>query len=220
MFQRKDFSHSFSRKTVLAFTHQGRIYGKGRGGAHPPPPEMTCGFLIQLVLCQKKKTMWFIGVEVEQETSAPPLKKNRGSAPAHSTIVHQQTLTLRIPWQFLKTIFCLCWQHLLPACRRLLFTDVCTQATASKEFIPVTHEIKNDWKWDFPLAYQKFLGSLSMYRRSQHNVSFQVQTVTNWENLRNILCKETISWSTVFLCGIGYIHFTFAAQWFSKEASP
>ena len=25
--------------------------------------------------------MWFIGVEVAQETSAPPLKKNPGSAP-------------------------------------------------------------------------------------------------------------------------------------------
>ena len=45
-----------------------------------PPPEMTCGFLIQLVFC-KKKTMWFIGVEVERETSAPPPKKNPGSAP-------------------------------------------------------------------------------------------------------------------------------------------
>ena len=30
---------------------------------------------------KKKKTMWFIGVEVEQETSAPPPKKNPGSAP-------------------------------------------------------------------------------------------------------------------------------------------
>ena len=39
-----------------------------------PPSEMTCGFLIQLVFC-KKKTMWFIGVEVEQETSATPPKK-------------------------------------------------------------------------------------------------------------------------------------------------
>ena len=36
--------------------------------------EMTCGFLIQLVFC-KKKTMWFIGVDVVQETSAPPPKK-------------------------------------------------------------------------------------------------------------------------------------------------
>jgi len=42
---------------------------------------MTCGFLIQLVF-GKKKTIWFIGVEVEQETSAPPPKKNPGSAPA------------------------------------------------------------------------------------------------------------------------------------------
>ena len=45
-----------------------------------PPPEMTYGFLIPPVFC-KKKTMWFIGVEVEQETSAPPPKKNPGSAP-------------------------------------------------------------------------------------------------------------------------------------------
>ena len=27
--------------------------------------------------------MWFIGVEVERETIAPPPKKNPGSAPAH-----------------------------------------------------------------------------------------------------------------------------------------
>ena len=40
---------------------------------------MTCGFLIQLVFCQKK--LWFIGVEVEQETSAPPPKINPVSAP-------------------------------------------------------------------------------------------------------------------------------------------
>ena len=30
--------------------------------------------------------MWFIGVEVEQETSAPPPKKNPGSAPEVSQI--------------------------------------------------------------------------------------------------------------------------------------
>ena len=28
--------------------------------------------------------MWFIGVEVEQETSAPPPEKNPGSAPEHN----------------------------------------------------------------------------------------------------------------------------------------
>ena len=33
------------------------------------------------ILQKKRKTMWFIGVEVEQETSAPPPKKNPGSAP-------------------------------------------------------------------------------------------------------------------------------------------
>ena len=32
-------------------------------------------------ILQKKKTMWFIGVEVRQDRSAPPPKKNPGSAP-------------------------------------------------------------------------------------------------------------------------------------------
>ena len=61
------------------------VRGGSRGrvqGVHTPP-KMTCGVLIQLVFCKKKKkTMWIIGVEVEQETSAPPPKKNFGSAPA------------------------------------------------------------------------------------------------------------------------------------------
>ena len=56
------------------------LRGGCRGCAFPPPPEMTCGFLIQLVFC--KKNLWFIGVEAEQEMSAPPPKKNPGSAPA------------------------------------------------------------------------------------------------------------------------------------------
>ena len=47
---------------------------RGCAPPSPPPPEMTCGFLIQLVFC-KKKTMWLIGVEVEQETSATPPEK-------------------------------------------------------------------------------------------------------------------------------------------------
>ena len=59
----------------------GADLGGGCRGCAPPLPEMTCGFLIQLVFCQKKKTMWFIGVKVEQETSAPPPKINPGSAP-------------------------------------------------------------------------------------------------------------------------------------------
>ena len=60
----------------------GADLGGGCRGCAPPPPEMTCSFLIQLVFCKEKETMWFIGVEVEQETSAPPPKKNPGSAPA------------------------------------------------------------------------------------------------------------------------------------------
>ena len=51
---------------------------------------MTYSFLIQLVFCQKK-TMWFIGVEVEQEMSAPPPKKNPGSPPANVPVFQMFT---------------------------------------------------------------------------------------------------------------------------------
>ena len=61
--------------------------GRVQGVRTPPPPDMTRCFLIQLVFC-KKKTMWFIGVEVEEETSAPPPKKNPGSAPDMDMATH------------------------------------------------------------------------------------------------------------------------------------
>ena len=75
------------------------IRGGSRGrvlGVRPPPsPEMTCSFLIQLVFCQKK-TVWFIGVEVEQETSAHPPKKNPGSAPEYKNFKSQKKCLLEI----------------------------------------------------------------------------------------------------------------------------
>ena len=72
----------FITSNTFVGDHAGVDLGGGCRGCVPTLPEMTCGFLIQLVFCEKKKkTMWFIGVEVEQETSATPPKKNRGSAP-------------------------------------------------------------------------------------------------------------------------------------------
>ena len=50
------------------------------GGCRGPPPD-DLRFSNTTGILQKKKTMWFIGVEVEQETSAPPPKKKPGCAP-------------------------------------------------------------------------------------------------------------------------------------------
>ena len=61
-----------------------RILGVGAGGARPPPPRDELRFSNTIGILPPKKTMWFIGVEVEQETSAPPPKKNSGSAPGPS----------------------------------------------------------------------------------------------------------------------------------------
>ena len=43
--------------------------------------------------------MWFVGVEVEQETSAPSPQKNPGSAPVNITIITMQ-------FSFAKIIIC------------------------------------------------------------------------------------------------------------------
>ena len=75
---------------------------RGRVQGVRPPPEMTCGFLIQLVFCKRKKTMWFIGVEVEQETSAPPPKKSW----IRHWFVYQKDLYRndRIPSEYSKSV--------------------------------------------------------------------------------------------------------------------
>ena len=39
--------------------------------------------------------MWFIGVEVEQETSAPSPKKNPGSAPGSFIVIKISTSVIR-----------------------------------------------------------------------------------------------------------------------------
>ena len=62
--------------------HRGRSRGRVQGVHTPPSPWDDLRFSNTTGILQKKKTMWFIGVEVEQETSAPPTpKKNPGSAP-------------------------------------------------------------------------------------------------------------------------------------------
>ena len=69
--------------------------GGCRGCAPSPSHEMTCGFPIQLVFCPPKN-MWFIGVEVEQETSASPPKKNPGSAPEISSFHRRHVFKIKM----------------------------------------------------------------------------------------------------------------------------
>ena len=45
--------------------------------------------------------MWFIGVEVEQETSAPPPKKNPGSSPVPK-VPTQDTLQISFIYNLIK----------------------------------------------------------------------------------------------------------------------
>ena len=85
---KKSSSRGGSRGSVQGVRLGGGGGGGGggvwAGGAHPPPPpKITCGFLIQLVFC-KKKNILFIGVEVEQATSAPPPKKKNLDPPLSS----------------------------------------------------------------------------------------------------------------------------------------
>ena len=49
----------------------------------PPLPRDDLRFSNTTGILQKKKTMWFIDVEVEQETSAPPPKKKSSFRPCN-----------------------------------------------------------------------------------------------------------------------------------------
>ena len=72
--------------------------GGSRGrvqGVSIPPSWDDLQFSNTTGILQKKETMWFIGVEVEQETSANPPKKNPGSAPENWT-VNQKDLGRRL----------------------------------------------------------------------------------------------------------------------------
>ena len=55
--------------------YRGGSRGRVQGARTPPPPRDDPR------VYNTNGTLWFIGVEVEQETSAPPPKKNPGSAP-------------------------------------------------------------------------------------------------------------------------------------------
>ena len=82
----------------------GADLGRGcRGCAPSPPPRDDLRFSNATGILQKKKkkTLWFIGVEVEQETSAPLLKKNPESAPG---TVSCELFTLG--WNNLITMSC------------------------------------------------------------------------------------------------------------------
>ena len=59
---------------------RGGSRGRVQGVRTLPPPRDDLRFFNTTGILQKE-TMWFIGVEVEKETSAPPPKKNPGSAP-------------------------------------------------------------------------------------------------------------------------------------------
>ena len=55
--------------------------GRVQGVRTPPLPRDDLRFSNTTGILPPQKTMWFIGDGVEQETSAPPPKKNPGSAP-------------------------------------------------------------------------------------------------------------------------------------------
>ncbi len=52
-----------------------------RGAAPPPPPEMTCGFLAQLVFCKKNNSV------IPFPSGVPPPKKNPGFASGFPQLV-------------------------------------------------------------------------------------------------------------------------------------
>ena len=89
------FYHSFISR-ILKLLKQGRIQGEGAGGAHPPPPEMTCGFLIQLVSCKKKKLCGLLVLKQSKRRVHPLLKKS-WIRPCKTFLFLHSTFLIRAP---------------------------------------------------------------------------------------------------------------------------
>ena len=68
---------------VKNWAFKGRSRGRVQGVRTPPWDDLRFSSTTSILpkKKKKKKTTWFIGFEVDQETSAPPPKKNPGSAP-------------------------------------------------------------------------------------------------------------------------------------------
>ena len=65
--------------------HRGGSRGRVQGVRTPPPPWDDLRFSNTTGILRKKKNYVVYGAEVEQETSAPPAKKNPGSTPLDTT---------------------------------------------------------------------------------------------------------------------------------------
>ena len=94
------------------YLKQGRIQGEGARGAHPPP-EMTCGFLIQLVFCPPKKLCGLLVLKQSKRRVHPLLKKILDPpllSGSESVTVYIQSLTFEPKIKYL----CAKWECIPP----------------------------------------------------------------------------------------------------------
>ena len=91
----------------------GADLGGGCKGCTPPPPP--------------RDDLCFIGVEVEQETSAPPPKKNPGSAPAARSVAPYRPNKECPPGElfYFAGVFCRTFYTSLQLCRHFLRAHEC-----------------------------------------------------------------------------------------------
>ena len=61
---------------VIPYHIRGGSRGRVQGVCTPPLPEMTCGFLIQLVFCEKKKLCGLLVLKQSKRRVHPLLKKS------------------------------------------------------------------------------------------------------------------------------------------------
>ena len=129
--------------------------GRVQGMRPPPPPEMTCGFLIQLVFCKKKKNYVVYWCWSRARDECTPLKKS-WIRPC------RETTTDIARWKW-NTLWHLHSVRYIAHMNSLLFTEpffVCFVIS----IYPALQEIDNDSFWS--ISWRKLRCDFG--RRSRH----------------------------------------------------
>ena len=174
------------------------LAGGCRGCALPAPPRDDLQFSNTTGILQKK-SMWFTGVEVEQETSAPPPKKNPGSAPVMHIRRNLQSIIYPLDKKFIGTSSILIFHSWSARPPIWLFFEYNSQCPLLVLYLFPPHHQMFQWLWLLPYPRDGLLPYLnlpSVHRLVRRGIWYFQFSSKKWKHM----------WCALVLFGFDLCH--------------